>query len=945
MPKKLEVFLTQQHSYSDVKAYVDNYLTSQRDCEGMYLIDLFLSNTMASMLDECEQSIYKNIILQTIMDFYIDNWKEALQKFFLLELHLAEISREIICHDKKQAKICFLSKIQENATKIKILNRYPMLEAKLKNTARQYKQFIIQFIHRFHQDKKELILFLDPETTADISQIEISRILPMSDSHHDGQKTVIVELRCNSVQKRIVYKPKCFKMDQAILHFYTWVNKYLQIPLAHPTILVKSGYFWSEYITHIPATSKEQMIRYYIRFGYLVGLGYLLNANDLHHENLIAHGEHPIIIDTECLVSPNISGENEVKTDDCSLSISGLLSCVVEKMDISALFGKVNFDNFESLEITHNRLIFEGKIVNPFDYKQSIIDGFTEFYNVILREKKFLLTAANSPLHYFKPAKVRVVFRGTPIYYRLLQGAYYPTVLASEMDYLEHLGWIKQNKFVGYDIDDHEIKHLINDEIPYFYCHADKKSLYDADHCLLPFELYASGYDRLIEHLHNNFSPLDLQQEVSVIHNAFELMSLNLHRSNQRLKNNIITHDTNNLHIHCLEIADKLLQNIYENMKTRQDGFIFWHRLSTTTEDKLELNRTNFTLYDGLAGIGLTFVYGAKIFNNTIYIDVVKRILAWCTRWIEHIGKRDNHSLLGVFDGYCGIVYFLHHVVENLPELNATAILNTSIQILIKHIHLQHRSMLLDVISGTAGILAVWSRLKKYISESDYQTTLQLLLNNVIQKTSQLNSPDSFNSGQTLLGFAHGVSGMVCIMQSIYVDKPSPWISNWIEQALSYERKFFDLGNCNWPLLHSHSLPRTSEKKMSCWCHGAVGIGISRAYIYSLNWNDAIIPYEIAMMQKYLNKDYLPENVNLCHGMLGNLELSILMKQQGWYADEHHSRLLEQIIHHIPNDLNILCEYSAHISNFGLMTGKSGVAYQMMRAVEPTVVPSVLLLL
>ena len=45
---------------------------------------------------------------------------------------------------------------------------------------------------------------------------------------------------------------------------------------------------------------------FYIRFGEILALSYILNATDLHMENLIAYGEYPVIIDLETFIQqPN----------------------------------------------------------------------------------------------------------------------------------------------------------------------------------------------------------------------------------------------------------------------------------------------------------------------------------------------------------------------------------------------------------------------------------------------------------------------------------------------------------------------------------------------------------------------------------------------------------------------------------------------------------------
>ncbi|MGQ7115029.1 DUF4135 domain-containing protein, partial [Escherichia sp. TWPC-MK] len=47
-----------------------------------------------------------------------------------------------------------------------------------------------------------------------------------------------------------------------------------------------------------------------IRYPYLIALCYLLNLNDLHLENIIAHGEYPVIIDIETCFQASVEMEN-----------------------------------------------------------------------------------------------------------------------------------------------------------------------------------------------------------------------------------------------------------------------------------------------------------------------------------------------------------------------------------------------------------------------------------------------------------------------------------------------------------------------------------------------------------------------------------------------------------------------------------------------------------
>ena len=63
---------------------------------------------------------------------------------------------------------------------------------------------------------------------------------------------------------------------------------------------------------------KEEIERYYFRLGIHLFLGYALGATDLHGENIVAHGEHPVIIDMETYpgyITKNSGSSTEEKAE------------------------------------------------------------------------------------------------------------------------------------------------------------------------------------------------------------------------------------------------------------------------------------------------------------------------------------------------------------------------------------------------------------------------------------------------------------------------------------------------------------------------------------------------------------------------------------------------------------------------------------------------------
>lgn len=56
-----------------------------------------------------------------------------------------------------------------------------------------------------------------------------------------------------------------------------------------------------EEVTWEACENRDEVKAFYIRAGVLAAAAYILGIGDLHYENIIAHGEFPVIVDVETL--------------------------------------------------------------------------------------------------------------------------------------------------------------------------------------------------------------------------------------------------------------------------------------------------------------------------------------------------------------------------------------------------------------------------------------------------------------------------------------------------------------------------------------------------------------------------------------------------------------------------------------------------------------------
>ena len=218
----------------------------------------------------------------------------------------------------------------------------------------------------------------------------------------------------------------------------------------------RGSYGWSEFVSAASCRTEEEVARFYERQGAYLALLYALDAVDFHFENVIAVGEHPLLVDLEALFHPRIDLDlSELPgrrgLDHTVLGI-GLLPIrrwnndESEGIDISGLGGRegqiipqamrtwsgsgtdqmhVVKEQVE-LQDEQNRPKLNGRDVDTLNYCEQIIRGFTRMYKLLIAHRDELLTEL---LPRFAHDKIRFIARATKLYGMLLSESFHPNML------------------------------------------------------------------------------------------------------------------------------------------------------------------------------------------------------------------------------------------------------------------------------------------------------------------------------------------------------------------------------------------------------------------------------------------------------------------------------------------------------------------------------------
>ncbi len=180
-------------------------------------------------------------------------------------------------------------------------------------------RLIASITRQWIETSREFVMRLDSDLAAVRRDIlhsgagsRVARIEgDLSDPHNGGRSVLIVRFEDGA---RVVYKPKDVRLDAA---WYALVERLngsgapVELKAAH--VIARDGYGWTEFIDHAGCADDEACERFFRRAGAWLALFHCFAGTDMHQENLIAAGEHPVPIDLEMILQATAA---EHKTDE-----------------------------------------------------------------------------------------------------------------------------------------------------------------------------------------------------------------------------------------------------------------------------------------------------------------------------------------------------------------------------------------------------------------------------------------------------------------------------------------------------------------------------------------------------------------------------------------------------------------------------------------------------
>jgi type 2 lantibiotic biosynthesis protein LanM len=891
-------------------------------------------------------------------------------KTMVLELHVARLQGTLQGSTPAERFLSFTDRLARPAVAENLLSDYPVMARRLALSVENWKNVSAEFLEHLAIDWPEITRLFNLNAECGLLTLAAAGA---GDTHRHGRSVVIAQFASGF---QLVYKPRSTAVDQHFQQFLEWTNsKGASPPLRTLKVLDRTSRGWVEFAHTSRCQSDEDVIRFYERQGEYLAILYILQATDFHFENLLACGEHPVLVDLEALLHPWLR-QIEIQQPDARMVVlaksrsvlrTGLLPRRTGKhadyagIDLSGLGGAAGqiTDNIlqwvaegtdEMAAVrqpfrmpgARNRPTVEGADIDVRHYVESIVTGFARMYELLRAHRDELLSEAG-PLNHFARDEVRVVARATRGYGVLLSQSLHPDYLRDSVE----LELLLDRLWVGVEENSHllalinfEHRDLMQGDIPIFTTQPASSDLLSSRGEKLHAYLTKSGLE-LAREVVDGLGDADLRRQLWFIRASLATLDLagdDLTRGRYEPVTPSRLLSQEELSPRLIEqariIGDRLEQlALQEPSDATWIGFAYVNKiwsLDALLED----------LYTGSSGIIFVLAYIGS-FGYPNFTELARSGLNTLRSRMEQRTKVLRS--IGAFDGWGGIIYLLAHLGALWHDDDLIAWAETIVARLPEFIS---EDKALDVIGGSAGCIGALLALNEVAPSPKTLAVAVQCGDRLLAKVQVVpGGVGWFNNIETekpITGFAHGAAGIAWALLELASATGKDRYRETALQALTYEHTQYSSATGNW-VDNAGEKPTTGPSM--AWCYGAPGIGLARVGALRHTSGDSCVQEDLDRAVKVTLSSGFGANHSLCHGDLGNLEFLLQAVQLTRSAElaakvnELANQILASVEKHGP-----LCGVPLAVESPALMNGLAGICYGLLRLAAPERVPSVLTL-
>lgn len=737
----------------------------------------------------------------------------------------------------------------------------PVLLRLLATLVRQWIETSGELIRRLAADLPALRSALLPSGGGRLAAVEAD----LSDPHNEGRSVQILRFEDNT---RLVYKPKDLRLDVAWHALIERLNR-AGAPLALKAVrtVARDGYGWTEFIAHQGCTGQDGCERFFRRAGALLALLHVFTATDMHQENMIAAGEHPVPIDLETILQPS-ADEHKVREPEGeafnaamdlianSVMTVGLLPAYGRAVDNSVFamggltadwgartviaWNDVNSDAMRPARAqepgaTNTNLPNVGGHYAKFiDHVDGFVAGFADYAGFLARQMQN--GDPGSLLDDFAGLPVRKVVRPTRFYYMLLQrlknhrsmddGA----IWSAQADFVARLAEWDQESDPLWPLHRAERTALLSLNVPHFVVASDGDEIADVAGSSVRTKA-TPGLERTRARL-ASLDAKEIAWQVEIIReNTNSIVPAEPAAPPPHPARELGGIDVTAAAAAFRAEADRIAAELSRYAVRRGPGAA-WIGLDWLGDSEVfQLVCLGSDLYNGTSGIAL-FLAAHAAAGGKASAELARAAVAQLRKSLKsrNTARLTRTLGIGAATGLGSIVYALTVMAKLLDDGDLLADAQAAVALFTDELIAADKH--LDVMGGAAG--AILALLRLYRDSPSPEA-----LDRAVKCGEHLLAQHRVGSegrriwvapglganalAHGLNGMSHGAAGFAYALSSLAAAAGRDEFAAAASECIDFEDSSYDANRRNWPDW------RADAPTWPCqWCHGAPGIGLAR---------------------------------------------------------------------------------------------------------------------
>jgi type 2 lantibiotic biosynthesis protein LanM len=879
--------------------------------------------------------------------------------------------------DSRQLYESFLCSLKGEGL-LRLFRKYPVLGRFLATKLSQWVDAAREFLLRLEADRVDLATrFNQGQALGPVIKLDPG----LSDRHRAGRTALRVHF---AASVRLIYKPKKLMAETAYWDLLDWINQNAKLPSFRTLQVVNRGdYGWVEEIEPRPCQDKCEVEAFYYRAGMLLCLIYALEGTDCHHENLIAAGDQPVLIDHETLLQPRIRyfgppGEEgplalaaqffyqdsvlrsgllprrQIRPSGESYDTSGLGGSEIQLTHRrKKIWENINTDAMRlqtepiSVRPADNVVILDGEKVQAARYVDQMAAGFEPMYRFLQARGPELL-GPQGPLRNW--SGLRFLFRDTAIYGSMLKRLYSPLLLHHGMDTSIELELFSRPLLYGEDrpfnwpILAEERRSLLEGDIPLFHYAAEGDALVLEGGGLVPQFFRESGFSQ-VQKRFGALSEDDLERQLGFLRASFELQEGESKTVGGKASE--APGDGEAGPDDFLAEALRIAHQIRGAARSFQEG-VSWNTVAYYPEAKRwQLEPMTPRFYDGLCGVALFLAAVQKLVGEPDLAALARSALATVVR--EAVRPDYVRVLfepgIGAGAGQSSVIYALVRASEFLAEEEWLHHARRFAEMLDPERITSDRKF--DLLAGAAGAALALVALYRAARLPEALDKAALCGEHLLRRRSESHQgPRAWKTlgrEEALTGFSHGAAGIAYALLKLYEATGDNSFREAALEAEAYETSVFMPEVSNWPDLRQ----QPSEGGYACmtsWCHGAPGIALSRLAALPI-LDTPQLREDISHGLQATRLAGTQELDTVCCGTMGRIETFVVAaKELGDPAYLQEARKIgSSVLRRAQQEGKYALGWKKAPFLASFHRGMAGIGYEFLRLAAPDSLPSLLL--